>query len=69
MPVKSVKRGGKFRVVEVGSGKIAKNKGGTAADGGGHGSKSRSVAQVQAINLSQRRRQGKSAPPRPRRRR
>lgn len=61
------KVGGKYRVVESRTGKIAKNAAGTAADGGGHRSHAAAVSQVQAINLAERRRAGKSAPPRPRR--
>jgi len=52
MPVKAVKRGDKWRVVESSNGKIAKNKGGTAVDGGGHSSKSSAQAQCRAINRS-----------------
>ena len=50
MPVKTTKRGGKYRVVEAATGRIAKNKGGTAADGGGHSSPGKARAQVGAIN-------------------
>lgn len=50
MPVKTSKRGGKYRVVEATTGRIAKNKGGTAADGGGHSSPGKARAQVGAIN-------------------
>jgi len=49
MPVKIKKVGTKFRVVES-SGKIAKNKAGTALDGGGHASQAEALAQVGAIN-------------------
>lgn len=55
MPVKVVKRGGKFRVVEAATGKIAKNKAGTAVDGGGFSSKDKAVGQVGAINSSKKR--------------
>lgn len=67
MPVKAVKRGDKYRVVESRTGAVAK-RGGRAVDGGGK-SRAGAIAQAQAINLSERRRAGKSAPPRPRRRR
>ncbi len=63
MPVRVIKQGPKFRVVEGPQGKIAKNKGGSAVDGGGHITKEKAIKQSQAINLSQRRKQGKSAPP------
>jgi len=52
MPVKTVKRGKKFRVVEAATGKIAKNKGGTALDGGGHASKGKSNRQARAVNAN-----------------
>lgn len=52
MPVKVVKRGAKYRVVEASSGAIAKNKGGTAADGGGHASEAKAKAQARAINAN-----------------
>ena len=50
MPVTVSKRGPKFRVVEAGSGKIVKNRAGTAVDGGGHASKSKASRQARAIN-------------------
>jgi hypothetical protein len=50
MPAKVAKRGGKFRVVEARTGRIVKNKAGTAADGGGHRSRARAQAQARAIN-------------------
>ena len=58
MPVKTIKIGPKFRVVESSTGRIAKNKKGTAIDGGGHSTKDRAVKQVQAVNISERRRKG-----------
>ena len=51
MPVTLKKQGGKYRVCERG-GAIAKNKAGTAVDGGGHADKLRGIAQVAAINSS-----------------
>jgi hypothetical protein len=51
MPVSTKKVGKKYRVVEPG-GKIAKNKAGTALDGGGHSSKAKAGEQVAAINMS-----------------
>lgn len=50
MPVVARKRGKKYRVVEKSSGAVAKNKGGTAADGGGHRSKAKAQKQASAIN-------------------
>jgi hypothetical protein len=52
MPVKTVKRGDKFRIIEANTGRIAKNKGGTALDGGGYKSKDKAKAQVSAVNIS-----------------
>lgn len=52
MPVTVSKRKGKFRVIEAATKKIAKNKGGTALDGGGHASKSKADAQMRAVNRS-----------------
>lgn len=51
MPVKTVKRKGKFRIVEASTGRIAKTKSGKPRDGGGHRSKKKAVAQVRAINM------------------
>lgn len=51
MPVKVKRIGGKFRIVDPG-GSITRNKGGTAADGGGHENKDRAAAQARAINAS-----------------
>jgi len=51
VPVKVVKRGKKYRLVEP-SGKIARNKGGTAIDGGGHSSASGAKKQAAAVNIS-----------------
>ena len=50
MPVKVMKRNGMFRITE--KGKIAKNKGGTALDGGGHTNKPQADAQARAVNAS-----------------
>lgn len=52
MPVTVRKRGKKYRVVEKSSGKIAKNKSGTALDGGGHSSKAKADKQAGAVNYS-----------------
>ena len=51
MPVTVRKRGKMFRVVES-SGAVAKNKAGTAVDGGGHKSKAKAVRQARAINAN-----------------
>jgi len=50
MPVKVAKKGDKFRVIEAKTGKIAKNKAGTAIDGGGHATMAQAVKQVGAVN-------------------
>lgn len=52
MPVKVAKRRGKYRIVEVGSDKIAKTKNGKPVDGGGHGS-NRVKAEAQAGHVNQ----------------
>jgi hypothetical protein len=64
MPVKVEKKGDKYRVVEAKTGKVAKNKGGTALDGGGYSSKAKAVKQAQAVNMSMERKKGnKKIPP------
>lgn len=62
MPVKIDKRKGKFRVVEVDTGRIAKNKAGTAIDGGGHATKAGAQKQASATNISQARQRGVKIP-------
>jgi hypothetical protein len=52
MPVKVVKRGDKFRVIESETGRIAKNSSGSAIDGGGFKSKTRAGSQARAVNAS-----------------
>lgn len=52
MPVSVARRKGIFRIIEATTGKIAKNKAGTAVDGGGHSSRKRATSQVAAINSS-----------------
>ena len=49
---------GKWRVVEKSSGKVVKNRGGKAADGGGHASQAAATRQMQAINISQAKKSG-----------
>jgi hypothetical protein len=51
MPVKVSKRNGKFRLVES-NGRIAKNKSGTALDGGGHPSEAAAKRQQRAVNAN-----------------
>jgi len=73
MPVKvkkvSIKGKSVFRVVESVSGKLV-TRGGSAIDGGGHRKRSRAVAQVNAVNLSELRKKGrKGIPPALKRRR
>ena len=55
MPVKKCLGGGKHRVVESSTGRIARTDGGKARDGGGHTSKAKAVRQVRAINSTKRR--------------
>lgn len=50
MPVKAVKRGGKYRVIEADTGRIAKHKSGTPVDGGGHKTREKAERQSKAIN-------------------
>lgn len=52
MPAKVEKRGKKFRVVEAKTGKIVKNRAGTAVDGGGHKSQDKAARQARAINAN-----------------
>jgi len=52
MPLKVVKRGDSYRLIEATTGRIAKNKGGSAVDGGGHKSKSKAQKQASAVNAS-----------------
>lgn len=56
MPVMTKKVGRKYRVVESATGKIARNKAGTAIDGGGYSSRDEARSQVSAVNLAMRRR-------------
>ena len=53
MPLTVKKRGDKYRVVEVNTGRIAKNAAGTAIDGGGKKSRAAVLKQAQAVNISQ----------------
>lgn len=53
MPNKVAKRNGKFRVIEGDTGRIVKNKSGTAIDGGGFSSKDKAQKQASAVNISQ----------------
>ncbi len=62
MPVTTAKREDKFRVVESDTGRIAKNRGGKALDGGGHGSKDKAQKQASAVNISQARQRGMKIP-------
>lgn len=52
MPVKVIREGKRFRVVEARGGRVAKNAAGTAADGGGHASEAAAQAQARAINAN-----------------
>jgi len=46
-----MKQGPRFRVIES-NGKIAKNRSGSSLDGGGHLIRDKAVKQVQAVNIS-----------------
>jgi nanoRNase/pAp phosphatase (c-di-AMP/oligoRNAs hydrolase) len=52
MPVKCQKIDGKYRVVEVETGRIAMNAAMTALDGGGHATAEACAAQSRAINAA-----------------
>ena len=52
MPVSVRRHGKRFRVVEAGTDRIAKNASGSPADGGGHETKAQADAQARAINAS-----------------
>jgi len=56
MPYTVKKVSGKYRVFKAGSGKTAKNKGGTSLDGGGHDDPKAAYAQIKAIEMSEKRR-------------
>ena len=62
MPLTTKKIKDKWRVIEVKTGKIAKNAAGTALDGGGHGSQSAAQKQAAAVNISQARKKGAKIP-------
>ena len=62
MPLTTKKLGKKWRVVEVNTGDIAKNAGGTALDGGGHESKTGAQSQAAAVNISKARKKGANIP-------
>ena len=52
MPVCVEKRGSKWRVVECDSRSVAKNRAGTALDGGGHSGPTMAKRQARAVNTS-----------------
>lgn len=61
MPYTVKKREGKYRVVLDQEGfPLAKNKAGTAVDGGGHSSKEGAIAQVAALESSERKKKKRS---------
>lgn len=66
MPYSTKKIRNKWRVVLSANGKIALNRAGTPINGGGFTDRKSAVKQVQALNLAERRREGRSAPPMPR---
>ncbi len=53
MPYKVAKRGDKYRILDQ-NGRIAKNRGGTAMDGGGHKTPRAAERQVNAVSMSER---------------
>jgi len=55
MPYTVRKISGKYRILKEGSGKVAKNKGGSAMDGGGHDSRQKAYAQIKAVEMSEKR--------------
>ena len=52
MPVCVEKRGSKWRVVECDSRSVAKNRAGTALDGGGHSGPTMAKRQARAVNTT-----------------
>jgi len=50
MSVERVFRNGKFRVVEVGNGRVTTNQKGTPMDGGGHSDGEKAASQAAKIN-------------------
>lgn len=62
MPVTVKKRNGKYRLVDITTGKLTKTKAGTSADGGGHKSQAAAKKQMAAINISQARKRGRKIP-------
>lgn len=50
MPVKAVRRGNRFRVIETSTRKIAKTSLGNPRDGGGHRTEGKAKSQARAIN-------------------
>lgn len=51
MPYKIAKRGDKYRILDENA-RIAKNKGGTAMDGGGHKTPRAAERQINAVKMS-----------------
>ena len=52
MPVRVIKRGAKYRIIDVATGKLTKRKGGKSVDGRGHATRAKAKLQAAAINLS-----------------
>lgn len=52
MPVRTVKRGNRYRLLESGSRRLARNTAGTPIDGGGHASAGKASRQARAVNAS-----------------
>ena len=62
MPYVVRKIGGKYRLIEKATGKIGKNKAGTAIDGGGSTSKAKLDRQRDAVNISYAKKHGAKIP-------
>ena len=62
MPLTTRKIKDKWRIVEKDTGKVAKNKGGTALDGGGHPTQPAADKQVSAISVSKAKAAGHKIP-------
>ena len=53
MPVKVVKRGNKYRIVEISNDRIVRRRGGTAVDGGGKATRADAERIARAINANE----------------
>lgn len=55
MPVRAEEQNGKWRIIEVASGQLARRQNGDPVDGGGHTNKRGALRQAAAINQDQQR--------------